>query len=96
MKKTILKLIALACILALVSSFTVSCTERVKINSALKNTSSLQALECDLYWKVNVIDGSQKEEYKIQEKILISGKKILVTSGEYGRDEVKVTYSDGE
>ena len=94
--KKLIRLIALICVLAFASGLFVSCTERVTINDALKSTSNLQSLDCDLYWKVKITSGTQKEDASIQEKILIKDNEILVTSNKYGSSIKATTYSDGE
>lgn len=96
MKGNIIKLVAFVCLIALTLALATSCTERERINSALENTSSLEYLDCDLYWRVNIKDGIYRDEYKVQEKIIIDKENINVTSWHYGENDKSTTYTDGK
>ena len=96
MKKSVFRLICLICILAFVSVLATSCTERERINNALEKTNNLESLDCDLYWKVKIKDGTYREEYSVQEKLLINKNEMLVTSFPYGSDEKSTIYTNGK
>ncbi len=94
MKRALSIVVLSAMLIAVVLSIT-ACSERGNVNDAISKTKGLTSLDVDVYTKINADIGDKAQNYELVEEILISGDKVQLTKGEYGR-QGNTVYMDGE